>query len=81
MSRLMTCPGTRMGKPGGYGMTNIADTTVFKSVDGQTYTALPRCKVYHAPDPCVRRARVLRRGDFRYRVLWSGVGDPSWRPG
>jgi hypothetical protein len=27
ISLLTTCPGTRIGKPGGYGMTNIDDTT------------------------------------------------------
>ncbi|MFJ9841341.1 hypothetical protein ACIRYZ_12855 [Kitasatospora sp. NPDC101155] len=27
MSLLNSCPGTRIGKPGGYGVTKIADTT------------------------------------------------------
>jgi uncharacterized repeat protein (TIGR01451 family) len=61
--------------------TNIEDTTIFKSVDGHTFVSLPTCQTYVLPDPCLKRARVLRSGDFRYRVLWSGQGDPSWRPG
>ena len=60
--------------------TKIRHTTIFKSVDGVTYVSLPRCKGAVFPDPCLRRQRVLTNGDFRYRVLWSGNGDPSWRP-
>jgi uncharacterized repeat protein (TIGR01451 family) len=61
--------------------TNIHDTTIFKSVDGQTYVGLAPCVSRVAPDPCVGFAKVLANGDFRYWVLWSGQGDPSWRPG
>jgi uncharacterized repeat protein (TIGR01451 family) len=60
--------------------TRIRDTTFTKSTDGQTYLTVPRCSHINRPDPCVRRQRSLPNGDFRYVVLWSGVGDPSWRP-
>ncbi len=60
--------------------THIKHTTIQKSLGGNDYVSLPRCKGDVWPDPCLRRRRVLRNGDFRYRVLWSGVGDPSWRP-
>lgn len=60
--------------------TKIRDTTISKSTDGDQYVDIPRCQGESWPDPCVRRKRVLSDGDFRYRVLWSGIGDPSWRP-
>lgn len=60
--------------------TNIQDTTISKSVDGQTYVDVPACVTYETPDPCVKWKKVRPNGDFCYRVLWTGQGDPSWRP-
>jgi uncharacterized repeat protein (TIGR01451 family) len=64
--------------------TKIHDTTVFWKADDANgeFQPLPACRGNHDdPDPCVRRKKVLEDGSFQYTVHWSGVEDPSWRPG
>jgi uncharacterized repeat protein (TIGR01451 family) len=58
---------------------DIHGATMFKD-SGDGFVKVRNCTGEQWPDPCVRRKRVLANGDFRYRVLWSGTGDPSWRP-
>jgi uncharacterized repeat protein (TIGR01451 family) len=58
----------------------IRDATMYKDA-GHGFVKVPRCRGDQWPDPCVRRKRIMPNGDYRFRVLWSGTGDPSWRPG
>jgi hypothetical protein len=57
----------------------VLDATMYKD-SGEGFVKVLKCRGPELADPCVSKKKVMPNGDFRYRILWSGIGDPSWRP-